>query len=104
MITTSKEFEKMVMLTVLEEAKKHATGTMVQLIEKHEEILNGENFLSNVTVKDMMHRKKMLYRVIEPVFTDNGINFDEIRKSAMIRNDIFKEGGRSRVKEEEYII
>ena len=48
----------MVMLTVLEEAKKHAAGTMLQLIEKHEEILNGENFLSNVTMKDMMSRKK----------------------------------------------
>ena len=58
MITTSKEYEKMVMLTVLEEAKNIFAGTMLQLIEKHEEILNGENFLSNVTMKDMMSRKK----------------------------------------------
>ncbi len=104
MITTSKEYEKMVMLTVLEEAKKHAAGTMLQLIEKHEEILNGENFLSNVTMKDMMNRKKMLYQVIEPVFTQHDINFDEVRKSATIQNDIFREGGRSRVKDEEYIM
>ena len=49
----------MVMLTVLEEAKTSA-GTMLQLIEKHEEILNGENFLSNVTMKDMMSRKNVV--------------------------------------------
>ena len=36
----------------------------------------------------------MLYQVIEPVFTQHDINFDEVRKSATIQNDIFREGGR----------